>query len=325
MNRRGILASPLAVTLAGILAALLAGPVAAEYPERPVTVIHNYGPGTASDATARSLAEAFSQHFGQPFPVVNRDGAAGVVGTRAMAASPADGYTILIGPMTAVTTQPHLVKDTGLSPATVAPVCNVSANMLGVVVRAESPWRNGADLVAAARQGALSFGSTGQLSLSAIGVHRLAAATGGGQYIAVPFRSDAPSLTEVLAGRLDFASTLLANATPHLRAGTLRLVGVFANRRFPDMPEVPTFPEQGIDAQQMSYAGILAPLNTPQPVLHRLEAACAAAMRSAPWQRAVAQFGIVVDHRDRASFAALLQREYRDLGAVLQELGARPE
>jgi tripartite-type tricarboxylate transporter receptor subunit TctC len=312
-------------TIAALLAALGAWPAAAEYPDRPVTVIHNYGPGTASDATARSLAEAFSAHFRQPFPVVNRDGAAGVVGTRVLAGSAADGYTILVGPMTAVTTQPHLVRDTGLSPETVAPVCNVSANMLGIVVRADSPWRNGADIVAAAKRGSLSFGSTGRLSLTAIGVHRMAAATGGGQYVAVPFRSDGPSLTEVLAGRLDFASTLLANATPHLRAGTLRLVGVFADRRFPEFPDVPTFPEQGIDAQQMSYAGILAPLNTPEPILRALEAACASAMQSTPWQRAVTQFGIVVDHRDRASFTALLKREYRDLGAVLQELGAQPE
>jgi tripartite-type tricarboxylate transporter receptor subunit TctC len=317
-----------ALCLAGLaaLAALAARPAAAEWPERAVTVIHPYGPGTASDATARSIAEAFAARFGQPFPVVNRDGAAGVVGTRSLAASAPDGYTILIGPMTAITSQPHLVRNTGLGPDAVVPICNVSANLLGIVVRADSSFRNGHDVVAAARQRSLSFGSTGRVSLSALAVHRLQAVTGDGQhYVSIPFRSDGASLTELLGGRLDFSSTLIANATPQIRAGALRLIGVFADRRYPDLPDVPTFAEQGIDAQQMSYAGILAPPGTPEPIVAKLEEACAAAMHSAPFRRAVEQFGIVVDHRGRRDFARLLADEYRDIGAVLQELGVRTE
>jgi tripartite-type tricarboxylate transporter receptor subunit TctC len=309
-----------------VIAAMLAlAPAArAEYPERPVTVIHNYGPGTASDATARAIAEAFAAQFNQPFPVVNRDGAAGVVGTRALVASAPDGYTLLIGPMTAITAQPWIVKDTGLSPDAVAPVCNLSTNMLGIVVRADSPVRDARSLVAAAKQRQLIFGSSGQLSLSALGVRKLQDAAGG-SYESVAYRSDGASLAEVLGGRLDFAATMLANATPQIEAGQLRLIGVFADRRYPAFPDVPTFPEQGIPAEQMAYAGILAPKGTPAPILAKLEAACAAAMRSAPWRRAVERFGIVVDHRDRAGFTALLAREYAALGQVLQAMGVRPE
>ncbi|GGC59783.1 hypothetical protein GCM10011504_42470 [Siccirubricoccus deserti] len=299
-------------------------PARAEYPDRPVTVIHNYGPGTASDATARSIAEAFAAHFGRPFPVVNRDGAAGVVGARALAASPADGYTLLIGPMTALTSQPHLVRDTGLGPEAVAPVCNVSANMLGIVVRADSPWRTGPDIVAAAKQRTLLYGATGVVSLTALGVHRMRAAAGG-EYQSVAFRSDGASLTEVLAGRLDFAATLIANATPQIRAGEMRLIGAFADRRYPEFADVPTLPEQGIAAEQMSYAGIIMPRGTPEPILARMEAACAAAMNSEPFRRAVAQFGIVVDHRGRAEFGRLLAQEFQSLGSVLRDLRVQPE
>jgi tripartite-type tricarboxylate transporter receptor subunit TctC len=307
------------------LLALLGGPAAAEgWPERPVTVIHNYGPGTASDATARSIAEAFAARFAQPFPVVNRDGAAGVVGTRALAASAPDGYTIMIGPLTAITSQPHLVRDTGLGPRALAPVCNVSANMLGIVVRADSPWRTGQDIVAAAKLRALNFGTSGRVSLSALGVHKMKAAMGG-DYVSVAFRSDGAALTEVLAGRLDFGAVFLGNATPQIRDGALRLVGVFADRRYPEFPEVPSFPEQGIPAEQISYAGILAPLGTPEPIMAKLEEACAAAMTSAPFQRAVERFGIVVDYRGRAAFAALLEREYEELGRVMRELGVQAE
>jgi len=307
-----------------LLLALGFGPARAEYPERPVTVIHNYGPGTASDATARAIAEAFAAQFGVAFPVVNREGAAGVVGARALAASAPDGYTLLIGPMTAVTSQPWLVKDSGLSPAAVTPICNLTTNMLGIVVRADSPWRDGAALVAAARDKTLVYGTTGELSLSALGVEKLRAAAGGA-YQSVAYRSDGASLADVLGGRLDFAATMLANATPQLEAGALRLIGVFADRRYPAFPEAPTFPEQGFAAEQMAYAGILAPKGTPAPIVARLEAACAAAMRSPAWQRAVERFGIVVDQRDQAGFTALLAREYAELGRVLRAMGATPE
>jgi tripartite-type tricarboxylate transporter receptor subunit TctC len=312
--------------LLAALALLAAGPAMAQpaWPDRPVTVIHNYGPGTGSDAMARAVAEAFSARLGQPFPVMNRDGAAGVVGTRALAAAAPDGYTILIGPLTAITSQPHVVKDTGLGPDAVAPVCNVAANMLGVVVRADSPIRTGPELVAAAKRAALNFGSSGRVSLSAIGVEKLRMAAGG-EYVSVGFRSDGAALTEVIAGRLDFGAVFLGNATPFLRDGQLRLVGVFADRRYPDAPTIPSFPEQGIAAEQMSYAGVLAPRGTPAPILAKLEEACRAAMASAPFQRVVERYAIIPDFRDAGAFAALLRREYDQLGEALRALGVQPQ
>ncbi len=322
MRRRHALLAGLALLAANPAAAQTAAPAA--WPDRAVTVIHNYGPGTASDAMARAVAEAFSQRFGQPFPVVNRDGAAGVVGTRALAHATPDGYTILVGPLTAITSQPHVVKDTGLGPDAVAPVCNVAVNMLGVVVRADSPIRSGADLVAAAKRGPLNFGSSGRLSLSALGVQKLQTAMGG-EFVSVGFRSDGAALTEVIAGRLDFGAVFLGNATPQIRDGVLRLIGVFADRRYPEFPQVPTFPEQGIPAEQMSYAGVLAPRGTPQPILARLEEACAAAMTSAPFLRAVERFALIPDHRDSTAFAALLRREHEQIGTVLRGLGVTPQ
>jgi tripartite-type tricarboxylate transporter receptor subunit TctC len=323
-RRHRRLAWPVLAGLALLSPAAAPAQTGAAWPDRPVTVIHNYGPGTASDATARAVAEAFSARFGQPFPVVNRDGAAGVVGTRALAASPPDGTTILVGPLTALTAQPHVVRDTGLGPEAVAPVCNLTVNMLGAVVRADSSIRTGQDLVAAARRGPLNFGSSGRLSLSALGVHRMQAATGG-EFVSVGFRSDGAALTEVMAGRLDFGAVFLGNATPQIRDGTLRLIGVFADRRYPEFPQVPTFPEQGIPAVQMSYAGVLAPRGTPEPILARLEEACAASMSSPPFLRAVERYALIPDHRGRAEFAALLRREHEELGAVMRALGVRPE
>ena len=307
--------------------ALLAGraAVAQQYPDRPISIVHNYGPGTASDATARMIAEALSQQLGKSVIVDNRSGASGVVGTKAVAGSAPDGYTLMVGPMTAVTSQPHLVRDTGLSPDLIAPICNISANILGAAVRSDGPFTDGPSLVAAARKRPLDFGTAGPNSLTSLAVHRMKVSAGGGEFVPIPYRSDGASLAELLAGRLDFAALLVANGTPMFRAGTLRLIGVFAEQRHPEYPNVPTFREQGIDAVQMSYAGMIAPKGTPEPILELLEANCKTAIDSAPFKRAVEQYGIVVDFRGRKDFAKLLAAEYDSLGKVLKELGVQPQ
>ncbi len=299
--------------------------VAQQYPDRPISIVHNYGPGTASDATARMIAEALSQQLSKPVIVDNRSGASGVVGTKVVAASAPDGYTLMVGPMTAITSQPHLVRDTGLDPKSIAPICNISANILGAAVRSDSPLTDGPSLVAAAKQRPLNFGTAGPNSLTSLAVHRAKVLAGGGDFVPVPYRSDGASLAELLAGRLDFAALLVANGTPMFRAGTLRLIGVFAEQRHPEYPGVPTFREQGIDAVQMSYAGMIAPRGTPEPLLDLLEANCRTAMDSAPFRRAVEQYGIVRDFRGRKEFAKLLAAEYESLGKVLRDLGVQPQ
>jgi tripartite-type tricarboxylate transporter receptor subunit TctC len=179
--------------------------------------------------------------------------------------------------------------------------------------------------MAEAKKRSLSFGSAGPNSLSSLAVHRAKVSAGGGDFVPVPYRSDAAALAELLAGRLDFAALLVANGTPMFRAGTLRLIGVFAEQRHPEYPTVPTFREQGIDAVQMSYAGMLAPKGTPEPILDLLEANCRTAIDSAPFKRAVEQYGIVVDFRGRKDFAKLLAAEYDSLGKILKELGVQPQ
>lgn len=166
--------------------------------------------------------------------------------------------------------------------------------------------------------------TAGPNSLSSLAVHKVKVAAGG-NYEHVPYRSDGASIAELLAGRLDFASLLVANGTPMFRAGTLRVIGVFAERRHPEYSNVPTFREQGIDAVQMSYAGMIAPKGTPEAILERLETACKAALESAAFKRAIEQHGIVVDYRGRKDFARLLAEEHATLGRMLRELGVEPQ
>lgn len=312
-----------------LLAALtLLLPVAATaqgFPDRPLTIINPYATGSQTDAVARALAESVSQTLGQPVVVVNREGGSGVVGLRALAASAPDGHTLAFSPMVPLAIQPHLVRNTGLGPDAVAPVCNVTENLLGLMVRADAPWRDLAALAAEAKRRSLSYGSPGPNSAPAIGVARLAQATGGGEYVHVPFRSDAASLLEVKAGRVDFAAIVVASGVPLARAGEMRLLGTFSLRRHPDFPEVPTAREQGIDAVELSSAGLFAPRATLAPVLARLEAACRAAMDSAGLAQVAARWGVLPEFVGRADFARRIAESYESHGTVLRALGVQAE
>jgi len=307
------------------LALMLLAPLpTAAFPERPITIINPYATGSSTDAAARSLADFFTRSLGQNTVVTSQSGASGVVGMRALAQAAPDGHTLAYAPLVPLVFQPHLVRNTGLGPDAVAPVCNVTENILGLMVKADSPIRNLADLVAAARQRTLNFGSPGPNSAPFLGVHRIRVAAGG-EFTHIPFRGDNASLVEVLAGRLDFAAIVVASGVPMARAGQTRLIAVFSEGRHPAFPDVPTAREQGVDALQPSYAGLFAPRGTPAPVLDRLEAACRQAMETEGFRRFTENWGAVPSFRGRAELARLLASEYEAAGRTFRELGVQPE
>ena len=306
-----------------LLLLVLAAPAWA-WPDRPVTIINPYATGSSTDAAARALAEAFTASLGQTVVVISREGGSGVVGMRALVASPADGYTLIYSPLVPLAIQPHLLRNTGLGPDTVAPICNVTENILGVMVRADSPWRDLPALVAAAHQRPLTYGSPGPNSAPAIGVARLQAAAGG-DYTHVPFRGDQASLTEVLARRLDFSAIVVASGVPMARAGETRLLATFSLRRHPEFPDVPSAREQGIDAVEPSFAGLFTVRGTPAPILDQLEAACRAGMQSEPFLRAARLWGMVPEFLSRADFQRRLSTDYESHGRVLRQLGVEPQ
>jgi tripartite-type tricarboxylate transporter receptor subunit TctC len=310
-----------------ILAALLlAVPAAAQdwRPDRPFTIVLPYAPGSAADGYSRAMGEHFTRVFGQTVTVVNRDGASGTVGMRSVAQAAPDGLTLGITPMTPVVVQPHMVRNLGIGPDSFEPVCGIAENILGVVVRADSPWRNLRDLAEAARQRPLSYGSPGPNSLPFLGIWRMQRAAGG-TYEHVPFRGDPPSMTEVIAGRLDFAAVVVASASGQIASGAMRLIGVFSDRRHPDFPDVPNAEELGLGSVQLSYVGMYAPRATPENVLNALERACRESLETEAFRDVARRLNVVVQHRSRADFARLVRQEFESFGTILPQLGVRPE
>lgn len=306
------------------LALLVPAAARAEFPDRPITIVLPYAPGSASDSYGRALGEHFTRMMGQPVVVTNRDGGSGVVGMRFVAQSAPDGYTLGLTPVTPVVVQPHMVRNLGIGPDSFQPVCGTNENVLGVLVREDSPIRNLADLVAEGRRRPLTYGSPGPNSLPQLAVFRVQRATGV-DFTHVPFRGDPPHLNELMAGRLDFSSAVVASASGLIDGNKLRLIAVFSARRHPDYPDVPTAREQGIDAQQLSQVGIYAPRGTPEPVMARLEEACRTGVQDETFRRVAATRKVPVNYMSRADFTAMVLSEYEAYGRILRELGVQPE
>ena len=313
------------LSAAVLLVASAAAPAATAFPDRPITVVLPYSPGSAADAYARALGDHMARAFGQNVVVTNRDGGSGVVGMRSVAASPPDGHTLGLTPMTAIVVQPHLVRNLGIGPESFAPVCGTNENVIGVVVRADSPVRDLPALVALGRERQLSFGSAGPNSLPQLAVWRVQRAAGGVDFTHVPFRGDPPHLNELLGGRLDFSSTVVASASELIDSGRLRLIAVFSRRRHPDYPGVPTAREQGLDAEQFSQVGIYAPRGTPEPVLDKLEEACRAGLEDPAFRRVAANSRVVVNFMPRADFARMIPDEFDNYARILRDLGVQAE
>ncbi|MCR0984688.1 Bug family tripartite tricarboxylate transporter substrate binding protein [Roseomonas populi] len=309
---------------AALAASLVLTGSARAFPDRPITIVLPYSPGSAADSYGRALGEHFTRVLGQSVVVTNRDGGSGVVGMRFVATSPPDGHTLGLTPMTAIVVQPHLVRNTGTEPANFAPVCGTNENVLGVIVRADSAIRDLPGLVAEGKRRAMSYGSPGPNSLPQLAVFRVQRAAGV-EFNHIPFRGDPPHLNEVLAGRLDFSAAVVASAAGLLDSGRLRLLAVFSDKRHPDYPDVPTAREQGIDALQYSPVGLYAPAGTPEPVLAQLEEACRSGVQEEGFQRVAKQLRLVLDYKSRAEFTRLIRSEYEVYGPMMRALGVTPD
>jgi tripartite-type tricarboxylate transporter receptor subunit TctC len=262
--------------------------------------------------------------LGQSVVVTNRDGGSGVVGMRSVAASPADGHTLGLTPMTAIVVQPHLVRNLGIGPDSFAPVCGTNENVIGVVVRADSPVRDLPALVALGRERQLSFGSAGPNSLPQLAVWRVQRAAGNVDFTHVPYRGDPPHLNELLGGRLDFSSTVVASASELIDSGRLRLIAVFS-RPPPGLPGRADRARAGPDAEQFSQVGIYAPRGTPEPVLDRLGGGVPrrAGRPGLPPRRREQPRGGELHAAD--DFARMVQDEFANYARILRDLGVKAE
>jgi len=314
---------------AGIVAAttLLAGisaPAWADYPERPITLIVPWGAGGGTDATGRIIGNLLQEELGQPVNVVNRDGGSGVVGHSAIANAKPDGYTI--GVATVETGMMHWAGMTDLTYEKYTPIALYNTDHAGVIVRADSPWNDASELLAAAAAdpGKLKGSGTGQG-----GIWHLALAgmlsTHGLEPSAVPWvpsKGSAGGLQELVAEGVDVVTSSIVEASGLLSSGKVKAIGIMAPERSASFPDVPTLSEVGGPEWEMaSWRGIVAPLGVADADVEVLRAAMDKVWHSDEFKEFMDGRGFGMTYLAGDDFSAWMAKSDESLGAVMKAVG----
>jgi len=242
---------------------------AAEFPTKEVQIIIPWAAGGATDLIFRALAATTGKYLGKAVVVVNKPGGAGAVGyTEVMQAKP-DGYT-LVSAITPLTILPHQVK-TAFTYKDFDPVINVVRDPGMFLVRSDAPWKGVKDFVDYAKKNPdmITVGNSG----AGGGVHLIALAfekTAGVKFNHIPFSGGGPSVTALLGGHVNAVTVSPPEGIEHVKAGKLKIVALFSEKRFELFPDVPTVKEQGIDFSMGQWRGLASSKGTPPDVIKKL-------------------------------------------------------
>src|SRR5919109_3628728 len=305
--------------------ALCAGAHAQDYPSKPITMIVPFPPGGVADIVGRPLAAVMQKSLKQPVVVVNRTGAGGAVGMAAVAKSAPDGYTILMG-LSSISIFPVSDRINGKEPPyemkDFAPIALVTADPTVLVVRADGPYKTLKDFVAAAKAkpGKINYSSSGVYGTLHVAMEIFANAAGI-QLFHVPYQGGGPAVTALLAGQVEASAQGPAAVIGHVKAGQKRAPASWGTQRPELLPDIPTFKEQGYDAEFYIWSGVFAPAATPAPVLAKLREAVREAANSQDFRAAMDKVQTPVSYRDAPEFAKYWERDAARLKVALEKIG----
>lgn len=318
--------------LGGVMAlaavsSIAVSPSFAAYPDRVVRIIVPFAPGGGTDLIARSIGTGMSQALGQSVIVENKPGAGTIIGTEAVAKSPADGYTLLIATFAHAVNpslQPKLpyATDKAFSPVI---LLGRSPNIL--VVKPDSPYKSVKELVAAAKAapGKLNFASQGN-GTSAHLAGELFKNLAKVNLTHVPYRGAGPAITDLLGGQVDMMFATAAAVTPFLQSGKLRAIGVTTAQRSPAYPNVPTIAESGVAGYAAeSWYGLYAPAGTPPDVIAKLNAAARKAVESDTFRKRANDEGLIISAGNPSELSNYVQTEETRWTKVVKENNITPE
>jgi tripartite-type tricarboxylate transporter receptor subunit TctC len=276
------------------------------------------------------IGERMAPLLRQPVIVENRAGAGGVVGADAVAKAAPDGYTLLLGSNGPLTNAPVLQARLPYDPERdFAAIAMISRSPVTLSVRADSPFRNMADLLAAARAkpGDLSIGSSGQGSATHFLIEQVMAAAGI-SLTHVPYRGSSQSVPDLIAGNIPLVMAEISTILPLWQSGRARILAMSSAGRMPIAPEIPTLIEQGLNLTGGSWAGLVTAAGAPPEAVAALAAAVQAGLREPTYRARQAELGaeIVAEaEQTPAGFAAWLRRERAEIRAIADRAGIKPE
>jgi len=309
-----------------LTAALLCLPLAAvaQYPDAPIRLNVGFPPGTGPDIVARTLSQHLGERLGQSVVVENRAGAGGQIAAQAVARSPADGYTLLLGEVGSISISPATYSNLNYDPARdFAPVSEVVRADFVLVVPASSPHRDLAAFIAAGKNAGdrVNFGTFGAGTPGHFGAELFAREVGM-KIEPVHYRSTGDAVSALISGGVQAAFVTTAMAAPQVKGGKMRALAITGAQPSPALPGVPTFAQAGYDKVDFgAWFALFAPAGTPAAVLDRLQSESAAALRVPEARRTLGDAGFTIVGSDRQALQALLASEARRWSDIVKATG----
>ena len=266
---------------AGMVAAFVLGSagVKAEdkYPSKPVRIVVSFSAGGPTDTVARVMGAKMADLLGQQFVVENKVGAGGNIGADLVAKAQPDGYTLLMATVSTHAINPGLYKNMPYDPVRdFAPIGQVGVTPTLLGVHPSVPATDVKSLVAVIKEnpGKFTYGSSGLGSILHLCGEQFKALAGGVNIVHVPYRGSAPMMSDLVGGQISMAFDATPTAMPQAQSGAIRAIGAGMATRMRAMPELPTLQEQGLKGFECyTWNAILAPADTPQPIVDRLSEA----------------------------------------------------
>ncbi|MBN9428777.1 MAG: tripartite tricarboxylate transporter substrate binding protein [Burkholderiales bacterium] len=319
MNTFARLLGPLACAMATLHAVPSA---AQDYPSKPVTIVHGLAVGGQTDLSVRLLGEALAKSMKTPFVVMPKPGAAQTIAAAFLANAPADGYTIGHFYQGAFSTTP-LIQSTPYKSDDLVPVIAWQMSPQLLVVRSDSPYRNLADLVAAAKANpsGVAFGHLGKGSVTFM-APTVFAKVAGISLNEVQFKGDSDLITAVMGGHIPMASVTEVAAAPLIESGKFRALVTFAKQRSSNFPNVATFEEQGFNVPIQVPVGIIfAPKGTPAAITSKLHDAIKQVISDDKMKAEFAKMKQALYYMDGKAVAEMIEHERKTYLPILKEAG----
>ena len=290
----------MAVATVGLTAGTLGW---AAYPDRPITLIVPYGAGGTTDQIGRAVGDALSRQLNQTIIIENKPGAAGTMGAAQLKRAKPDGYTLSMLPL-GVFRQVYL-QPGGVSYDPLKDISYISmfaGYSFSVAVMKDAKWQTIQELVedAKSRPGEIAYGSPGLFSGNHVVMAELERVTGA-KFNHVPFKSDSESLTAMMGGHIDAASSTNV-VVPFVASGQMRVLASAGKTRPKDLADAPTLQEAGYDVLVPSPMGIGAPANLPQDIVEKLDNAIKAMTQDPKFIEIMDRLGVEIEYADHKAY-----------------------
>lgn len=325
-----LLRRSLTFSLSAALAASCLAPLAAQaqapFPNKPVKIIVGFPAGGPLDAHARLMAERLGKELGQPIIVDYKAGAGGTVGADFVAKSDPDGYTLLLANTGTMVINPAVyTKIPYQTLRDFVPLARTAMQPLAFVVNPAVPAQTMPEFIALAKKqpGRLNYGSAGNGGISHLVPEMFKAATGT-FIVHIPYKGSAPAFTDLLAGQVQLMAESIPQASQYVKQGKLRALAVTSKERSNALPDTPTLQEVGLKGfDVVGFYGMLAPANTPKPVVERLAAAFKATLEAPEVRTRMVAQGADPAYLGPGDFAKYLAAEMPKWAKAVKDSGAK--